>query len=56
MADGNSQGISCVSLGNFRETEQDLYHLLHLLFFRFAVTNHRLFYLSQGKSLRQYSR
>src|SRR5215203_4658962 len=43
MANGHSQCIrSIVRCGNALEFEQQSHHLLHLMFLRIAVTDHRL--------------
>jgi len=48
MANGDCQGVGSVCLGDLRETEKHLYHLLHLLLGSFAVTDNCLFYLQGG--------
>ena len=45
MTDGDCQGIRSVCLGDLRQVEKHLHHLLYLLFGRFAMADNSLFYL-----------
>ncbi len=48
MADGHGEGVGGIFLGDLRQVEQYLDHLLHLLLGSLAVADHRLFYLQGG--------
>ena len=48
MADGAGQCICRIRAGRAGQFQQTPYHLLHLFFFRVAVTHHGLLHLQRG--------
>ena len=45
MTDGDCQGVGSVCLGDLRQVEKHLHHVLDLLLGRFAMADNSLFYL-----------